>query len=51
DGRTALHFAAQFGNLQVTKVLIEEVGISPFVKTYQVLFNCIVSSGKKYKPL
>ncbi|VDI06772.1 Hypothetical predicted protein, partial [Mytilus galloprovincialis] len=35
DGKTALHFSAQFGNLQVTKVLIEEVGISPFEKTYQ----------------
>ncbi|VDI26119.1 Hypothetical predicted protein [Mytilus galloprovincialis] len=35
DGRTALHVAAQYGNLQVTKVLIEEVRISPFEKTYQ----------------
>ncbi|XP_076087831.1 ankyrin repeat domain-containing protein 16-like [Mytilus galloprovincialis] len=32
-GLTALHMAAQFGHLHVTKWLIEEGGISPLDKT------------------
>ncbi|XP_052081141.1 fibronectin type 3 and ankyrin repeat domains protein 1-like [Mytilus californianus] len=32
-GKTALHIASQYGQLHVTKWLIEEGGISPLVKT------------------
>ncbi|XP_076083620.1 uncharacterized protein LOC143054482 [Mytilus galloprovincialis] len=35
DGRTALHLAAEYGGLQVTRCLVEEGGISPFVKTHK----------------
>ncbi|VDI20174.1 Hypothetical predicted protein [Mytilus galloprovincialis] len=36
DGKTALHLAAEFGRLQTTRCLVEEGGISPFVKTHEV---------------
>ncbi|XP_071143594.1 uncharacterized protein [Mytilus edulis] len=35
DGNTALHLAAEYGELHVTKCLVEEGGISPFVKTHE----------------
>ncbi|XP_071144403.1 uncharacterized protein [Mytilus edulis] len=35
DGKTALHLAAEFGELHVTRYLVEEGGISPFVKTHE----------------
>ncbi|CAC5414814.1 unnamed protein product [Mytilus coruscus] len=35
DGATALHLAAVFGHLQVTRCLIEQGGINPLAKTLQ----------------
>ncbi|VDI32181.1 Hypothetical predicted protein, partial [Mytilus galloprovincialis] len=35
DGKTALHLAAEYGSLHVTRCLVEEGGISPFVKTHE----------------
>ncbi|XP_071144405.1 uncharacterized protein [Mytilus edulis] len=35
NGKTALHHAAEWGKLHVTRYLVEEGGISPFVKTHE----------------
>lgn len=35
EKQTALHLAAKYGHLQVTRYLAEQGGISPFVKTHK----------------
>ncbi|VDI02043.1 Hypothetical predicted protein [Mytilus galloprovincialis] len=46
SGRTALHVAAENGQLQVTRYLIEQVGISPLVKTYKDETPCDLAVAK-----
>ncbi|XP_076083285.1 uncharacterized protein LOC143054241 [Mytilus galloprovincialis] len=53
EGKTALHLAAEWGHLQITRCLVEEGGSNPMIKTHQgeTPYDLAAAGGKlrKYK--
>ncbi|VDI81168.1 Hypothetical predicted protein [Mytilus galloprovincialis] len=49
EGNTALHMAAEWGHPQITRYLVEQGGISPFVKTRKGKTPYDLAAARRYR--